>query len=197
MCQKTKSSPKKWGESEKMKYYTGIRYTHICNAYTIICTEYNRKETRRRDILSSTIKITRSYINLTEEQRSYDEDTGDLQSYDDASPMSSPKFPSQWLESQMGYLYYHIAIWSMESHWYEWSNTAHVILMRGLVFSSLPLHLCQLMCARLVGFIFVFKYQLSWTGQREFHYDLSPWTVSEFAIHRPAMFGDEKRIRLV
>ena len=38
----------------------------------------------------------------------------------------------------MGYLYYHIAIWSMESHWYEWSNTAHVILMRGLVFSSLP-----------------------------------------------------------
>lgn len=26
----------------------------------------------------------------------------------------------------------------MESHWYEWSNTAHVILMRGLVFSSLP-----------------------------------------------------------
>ena len=38
----------------------------------------------------------------------------------------------------MGYLYYHIAIWSIESHWYEWSNTAHVILMRGLVFSSLP-----------------------------------------------------------
>ena len=39
-----------------------------------------------------------------------------------------------------------------------------------------PLHLCQLMCARLVGFILVL-YQLSRTGQREFHHDLSPFGV--------------------